>query len=256
MKKAVIKISVLSLILLGMVSCRDDNHYSLIQSIETKNQQGVSMGNGIVSFDGKILLKWYNTNLTEIDMERHITLKNIKIINEYVFNFHKNITKVILPNQLEEIKNNAFSNTSITSITIPKNVKKIGDYAFGNTKLTEVKFSSTHLKEIEKTAFRNNLLTSIEIPEGVEKIGNGAFENNRLNTVILPSTIKEIGNYALYGGTIKTITINATTPPNIDVYTFNIYSYPTIYVPKESVQAYKTAKNWKNFAQYIVAQEK
>jgi hypothetical protein len=64
------------------------------------------------------------------------------------------------------------------------------------------------LKEIPLKCFENTALTEIILPEGLETIGGGAFETEEteyghiysgVSEVIIPASVKEIGNYAFYG---------------------------------------------------------
>lgn len=90
-------------------------------------------------------------------------------------------------------------------------------------------------------------LTSVSLPEGVTHIGEHAFDYcTALKTVTIPSTISNIGGFAFqYGRALESITVLATTPPSLG--NTQVFSYGTtcpIYVPAESVAAYKSATNW------------
>lgn len=85
-------------------------------------------------------------------------------------------TKVILPETVKEIGDNAFKDFSaLKSINIPEGVTRIGDSAFsGCGSLAAVELPDA-LTEIGENAFAYTALTSIEIPENVEEIGREAF---------------------------------------------------------------------------------
>jgi len=70
-----------------------------------------------------------------------------------------------------------FSDSSITSVTIPASVVTIGDNAFGHTgTLTKITFApDSQLTTIEGNAFWNTSLESVTIPAGVTSIGQYAF---------------------------------------------------------------------------------
>ena len=88
-----------------------------------------------------------------------------------------NISKVVLPDDLEEIPSNAFYLSRIKTIVLPKNLKTIQDYAF----------------------FRNQFLTKIDIPEGVKSIGDYAFYNCiSLSSIKLPKSLQELGGWVFY----------------------------------------------------------
>ena len=106
----------------------------------------------------------------------------------------------------------------------------------------------------------------IEIPDSVNFIGENAFRidytsySSGEEEIIIGSGITEISNYAFYvayntGSTLTTkITIKATTPPTLGTNAFykgDTTFITAIYVPRESVNAYKTATNWSNYASII-----
>ena len=88
------------------------------------------------------------------------------------------ITDLVIPNDVTEIKNYAFYNCSgLTSITIPNSVISIGNYAFYNC----------------------SGLTSITIPNSVTSIGESAFEYcYGLTEVTIPNSVTSIGDGAFY----------------------------------------------------------
>ena len=77
----------------------------------------------------------------------------------------------------------------------------------------------------------------------------------KMNSVVLPSISSSLGRYSFdsLGFGLKYIISNSAIPQTIETTTFsnsNIYSY-SIYVPDESVDAYKTATNWTALADRI-----
>ena len=100
------------------------------------------------------------------------------------------------------------------------------------------------------------------IPEDVTSIAPFAFAYlNNLSTIEIPAAIKEIGNGAFNGESLREIILKPTTPPVLtrilcdrfpaDVeYSQDLYPI-TIYVPAGSVDAYKTADGWSEYADWI-----
>lgn len=122
---------------------------------------------------------------------------------------------------------------------------------FGCTNLEEVKLPA--LKSYGNEVFRScKALKAIIMPEGVETIGDTfVYECNSLKYVELPSTITSIGsNMASRTDSAYTLVIKAVVPP-----TFGGFGWfkdgTVIYVPDNSVNAYKAADVWKNYEQYI-----
>lgn len=104
----------------------------------------------------------------------------------------------------------------------------------------------------------NKKLKRVVISEGVTTIGECAlFSCRYLEYLSLPSTLLKIEaaafqhNYAL-----KTMVSNAKVPPVLyDTFVMHDAGFEQILVPAESVEAYKTANVWKEFADKIKAIE-
>ena len=148
------------------------------------------------------------------------------------------VEKYYNSNSVTEISWAAFSGcTSLTSVKIPNSVNEIGWRAFlGCTSLT-----------------------SITIPNSITEIGDKAFEGcTSLTSITIPNSVTEIGYDAFDGCTsLKSVYCKPTTPPRI--YWSSIFydkeGKPLgckIYVPRASVEAYKTAEGWKEHADRII----
>lgn len=97
----------------------------------------------------------------------------------------------------------------------------------------------------------------------VLEINFKAFSNlNKLTSLTIPSTITKIGGGTFAGSLkLKTITCKSITPPQINPQDYfygsrltfpeSAYSNATVYVPKGSLDRYKTAEGWKNFTTII-----
>lgn len=94
---------------------------------------------------------------------------------------------------------------------------------------------------------------SAEIGDCVTIIGNYAFQScSSLASVTIPSSVTVIGQSAFYNcSSLASVTVNATTPPSLDEMAFEETNDCPIYVPADSVDAYKTA--WSTYADRIQA---
>jgi len=94
-------------------------------------------------------------------------------------------------------------------------------------------------------------LTSVTIPEGVTNIGYYAFSGcSGLTSITIPENVTSIGEYAFSSCSgLTSVTCFAEEVPGTGGSAF--YGVPqstaTLYVPAGSVDAYKAAKQWKNF---------
>ena len=159
-----------------------------------------------------------------------VIIYGVTSIGTHAFDECSNLASVSLPNSITSIEEASFRNcSSLTSMTIPSNVISIGESAFQSC----------------------TSLTSVSIPNSVTSIGNSAFAGDWVLTSIeLPNSLTSIGESA-FGGcrVITSITNYATVPQVITASTFNnLNKYAcTLYVPAESVEAYKAADIWKEF---------
>ena len=120
---------------------------------------------------------------------------------------------------------------NLTSVTIPDSVIDISNYAFSS-------------------CIR---LTNVTIPNSVTSIAFSAFYNCRdLKSITIPDSVTSIGDNAFKACSgLTSVTMLPTTPPTLgsNVFPSNV---TTITVPVGCGNAYKTAKNWSNYADKIV----
>ena len=145
---------------------------------------------------------------------------------------------------------------SINSVEIQNSVTTISYYTFGYCEdLTSVTIPNG-VTTIGNSAFYNcSGLTSVTIGNGVASIGNYVFYYCiGLTNVTIPDSVTFIGYDAFYYCIgLTSVTIQATTPPSLGSNAFNDTNNCPIYVPAESLEAYKTATNWKTYASRIQA---
>ncbi len=109
---------------------------------------------------------------------------------------------VVIPNYVGSVPvigigDDAFTNTSITSVSISKNTIWLGQKAFYNcSNLTSVDFNGAKLTEIPYGAFEGTAISSITLPDSVTKLGDHAFYNSSL-TEINYENITYFGSYSL-----------------------------------------------------------
>ena len=108
------------------------------------------------------------------------------------------LKEVILPSTLKTIGKRAFWNcTSLSEIKIPSSVTSVGEKAFyGCTSLKSISLPASIGGSLGITCFANSGLESVDIEEGITLIPDNAFVGTKLTSVILPSSVLEIGIYA------------------------------------------------------------
>lgn len=139
-----------------------------------------------------------------------------------------------------------------TSFVIPKSVVEIQERALSAYKNHIEFLTPSSLKTVGNYAFYDQRFPSsyvFEFPEGLETVGSSIFsagpQTFQQGFIIYPSTIQSIGTGSL--GPARRIVIKAVTPP-----VYNNGTGPTaVYVPDESVDAYKASSFWSNLASVI-----
>jgi len=183
----------------------------------------------------EILLPSSLTSIGRGAFMRCISLQSITLpdkltrIEWETFNGCSSMTSAIMGSGLTEIGNEVFSRcSSLTSVTIGPNVTDIGMNAFyGCVGLTSVTIPASVIN-LEALAFQNcSGLTSIVIPENVATMGTGVFRGCT-------------GLVAITSRTITPINCGSGAFEGVDK------SIP-LYVPAESLDAYKAANQWKDF---------
>ncbi|MBR4846464.1 MAG: leucine-rich repeat domain-containing protein [Bacteroidaceae bacterium] len=147
--------------------------------------------------------------------------------------------------------NFSLSGDRITDITIPESVTSIGYGAFsGCENLTSITIPKG-VTSIEDDTFRHcRKLTTINIPEGVTSIGEQAFYDcSSLTDITIPKGVTSISSSAFEGcSSLTSVTCEAKIPPTTVGNTFNEVSKSIpVYVPANSVEAYKSAEHWSEF---------
>ena len=196
----------------------------------------------------------YCSSLTSVTIPESVTS-----IGDYAFQNCSGLTSVEIPNSVTSIGGYAFAYcTALTSVTIPNSVTSIGDCAFiACSGLTSPVYNA-HVFAFMPTSYSG----AYTIPDGIESIAGGAFKGcSSLTSVIIPNSVTSIGYCAFARcSSLISVMIEAGTPPTIEAYSFydeDDYGHPTnplnisIYVPCGTLDTYKTAEVWSDYASRI-----
>ena len=140
--------------------------------------------------------------------------------------------------------------SAMTSAVIGDCVTSIGDFAFFYCKnLTSVTISDSVTSIGDSSFTACSGLTSMDLPSGLTSIGTYALHGCRgLTSLDIPSGVTNISEYGIYQcSNLQSITVNATTPPTLGTGAFDQTNNCPIYVPAESVDAYKSATTWRTY---------
>ena len=185
--------------------------------ISEENKAYQKIGNGIYSKDenNKILYYYFKG-------EKNVVLEEgIKQIASFAFANNKELESIELPDSLIVIGNQAFSGCSkLKNIKVGPNVSNIDGISFyGIPTDSNIEISPANNYYI----FENGMLLTkdrkelvrvitnneeVEIPNGIEVIGDYAFHNcTKLKNVVIPSTVKKIGQSFNYCSALERIEI-------------------------------------------------
>lgn len=170
-------------------------------------------------------------NLTSISIPNSVITIGLS-----AFSGCSSLTEVYIPNSVTTIQQSAFEWChGISTLSIGNSVSIIGSYAFHFCdELNSVSFGNS-LTTIESYAFSDcQVLTDINLPSSIRSINSHAFDGTMSSSIV---TI---------------VTCLAVNPPVLGENVFGRRPIQTIYVPMASVDAYKTAYGWGDYADVIV----
>ncbi len=247
---------------------------------ECSNLAHISFPTGLLSI-GEYAFSWC-TSLTSINLP-----ESVIDIGEYAFNHCSGLHDIVLSDGLSIIGRRAFKDcTNLTRIYIPDSVTSIGEGAFLNCE-SLVSFGGQYassdglllvdsgvliaaacgaingsivvpqqITNIGIGAFFNcSTITSISIPDSVRTIGAISFSGcSHLSEIIIPGSVTSIGDEAFSRcNNLSCITVLAELPPTGGWGMFAETPNPSIFVPSGSIDAYKSAEYWSDYANRIQA---
>ena len=214
-----------------------------------------------------------NAYADNTEIQHLVFADNVTFIDQYAFMNCENLESVTFAenSQLETISSCAFLRCGkLTTITIPASVTTLNGPVFRESGLQTIFFEEgSQLKTIGDYAFTDTPLTAISIPASVTNIAEGAFAKCEylssvtfandsqlesidaiafwncyaLKKITIPASVTHIDDYAFdCNRNLSAVTILAQTPPTLGTDVFaGIAENFRIYVPRESVNAYRTA---------------
>ena len=157
-----------------------------------------------------------------------IANSGLTTINNSTFYGQSNLTSIILPPSLETIGEQGFAVPSnsggLTSLTFHdianSRLNIILDNAFRNTSLTSIILPAS-LENIGVDTFNISTLNSVTFDDislsRLENIGLEAFRNATISTITIPNHVKSIGTSAFFGSDGMTVNINSTVVKTLGI---------------------------------------
>ena len=194
-------------------SCTDLSSVTLPDSIETigyrafdfcSSLESIKLPKNLKTIGDRAFYACYNLKTADLP-------GSVKRIEKMAFDNCTSLEEIILPDTVEYIGQYAFYGcTSVPSIIIPENVSQIGYAAFGSCyALESVEFNATECDVNSRDIFYGcNKISSVKIGSKVTVIPE-RFMNQKTNvtSVVIPSSVKEIGASAFRGTSLTVIDI-------------------------------------------------
>ena len=187
-------------------TCDKLESISKLSSLTSIGKMAFSYCTSLTSLDGLELSSiisigdkafWNDTSLS-FNLEED-TFESLQTLGESSFSGCTSVIgKVILPERITEIPNNAFSGTRITEVDF-SNITSIGNSAFSNCAgLTELKLSDSIITIGDKAFKGTGISGELILPDSITTIGSCAFQMTGISSVKWSHALKTIGAQAFH----------------------------------------------------------
>ena len=224
----------------------------------SKDGQVVNPYDSTIFGGANILSNTYSNGVGVIEFDSSVTE-----IGQNAFKNTKQLDTMILPSSVTYIKAYAFQSSGITDITIPPTVTDISSGAFFHSELVSIVIPAS-VKKMGPSVFLScDSLTNVSISTSLNLLDHSMFSGCKsLVSITIPNNITGIGNDLFYNcSNLSEIRFDSIVPPKVLLGTDETERLFTgnapgrlIKVPAGSVNAYKTAQYWSNYADSIVSQ--
>lgn len=200
-----------------------DENAKTVEITNTQRANGQSITSAGQTYNGVFVVPATVTN-------KGITYTVVGIDTETFY--AAKLESIELPEGLQYIESNAFTNSTLKSIHIPSSVEWIGSKSsleafqtnvFKGSALENITFAeNSQLTTIGGAAFNGTNITNISLPASLEKIGFKAFIGcKKLTSVMLPNSLTDIYDSAFSGCSSLT---ELTIPAGVNLHTDSIPS--------------------------------
>ncbi len=237
-----------------------------------------NIGEGAFSYCKELFIAKLSNSITRINARTFkgcSSLGGIDIpsgvteIGDSAFSGCTNMSGLIIPSGVTSISYSAFYGCSnIFSLTIPGSVNFMGYFAFAGCSNVRNITIEEGVPYISNYAFarcgqystdNHTPIMNVNIPDSVTRIWHNAFQGSVIANVTIGSGVTIIGENAFFSwfGENSSITIKAVNPPTLErdnttgYYPFDLTGDVPIYVPRESVENYKSNTYWLSVADRI-----
>ncbi len=218
-------------------------------------------GRGVIVFEDDLTEIWEGAFAGDRERLNHliaITMpETVTAIGNRAFEFCRDLTEFTITNNINSIGEAAFWSTGLRKIIIPETVSNLGWQVFcGCHELEEVIIQANITCIPYRMLESCESLKKVKIPSSVTRIERGVFTQCRsLLEIVIPENVSEIGDAFPECSKLESIYMKNNTPPVLVDSVLGIPKATKIYVPRESVEQYKSAVNWSQYASQIVGND-
>lgn len=144
-------------------------------------------------------------------------------IASFIFQYDFALEKVILPNSVKLLQDDAFSYTGLKSFSFSSHIISIGNYVLRSCpNLVSVDFSKSQSNDVPKgLVFDCYKFNTVEFNEMITEILDFAFANTAISEINFPNSLKSIKNYAFFNcSNIQKLSLASTDLVEIGNFTF------------------------------------
>lgn len=201
------------------------------------------------------------TSLLSIDLPASIIL-----IGQFAFSGCTSLSSISIPGQVTTFGFNPFELcTALRTVTInsQQTLDAVGYYVEDGTRKGTGNAGQTFGEQVTEFILRGNIssipankfynycITKVALPIGITLIAEGVFDSSFLQSVTIPRTITSIGFIAFRNCPLQSIIVLATTPPSLNNSFIGVDTSIPVYVPAGAAHAYRTAKGWDAFTNFV-----
>jgi len=176
------------------------------------------------------------------------------------------VTEVVFPESVDNLRDYAFCGLAVDRMTIDAStVHAINTYTFYNSSIERLDIVDAEawcgitLHDAESNPMRHAGHVYLDgqdlcdaqlmIPETVTSVGDYTFTGLKINGLTIPRKVTTIGRGAFWDcNELDAVTCQSMVPPATQsCFSSPCYSNATLYVPRQAVNAYNNADEWKNF---------
>ena len=190
-------------------------------------------------------------------LENVIISEGVTRIGFSAFSFCSALTYVSIPASCERLETHCFfGDRALKKLTIPSGVKSIGVSIVTDVEI-EIDKNNPYYCIIDKAIYTKDQKTLVSywgmdeeysISSGTEVIGNNAFNNNSyLKSVIIPDTVKTIGNRAFSGVDLTSVSL----PDSVE--SIGSYAFGEMYTSASiNIDEFHLGKDFKHLGEHAL----